>query len=742
MVKHKGILLAGLINLLLIVSTSYFDALEKTWGLHNLSTLKGLLITPQSIPDIINIEINNATFLNSPEINACLQSHHGAIDIRCFSRRLHAELIKKLHDQGADLIVFNLFFREKRGAEDDYFAEAIRTAGNVLLQDYQERRFIGSDLEIVDVTPPISPLAESAASAPLPLPEDSSLSPRLWMFLDLMHSEQDSVQSYSQPILPVVAIHLLALQQYTAQLDSALRPVSAEFAAIFASSPRHYNQRDGVYSIISTLSNLFTSAPHLPMQLAGILEKRSDIDFTAKRYLLALLRIYQRDNDFNLNPYGAEHAIKTIQYHRVDKAILDDPQLFRHKIVFVGPSVEWGRSVKGGVINTAFGAISSTEFSATAFANLRDDNALAIVTSEVALAIALFWWFVVLALQIKLSNRQAAISLGACSSLYMLGGFLLFVFGSILVPWVVVVSQALVGILTSVVARYLLQRQKLHNIIKLSLPPQLTSIFTQQDFETIKQGSNQLGVCMAADGEGYTKLGASKGEQWLANFMLAFQPVVDRCVRKHQGAIKDWAGDGMVALWIERPDRHPQPREYNWFKRRPPLLSDIRKQALHAALALQTDIASFNQTRNVHFPLRIGISYGAMWLSFVDELKAFGDTINVASRVEALNKELQTRILVTEDMLADQEEFVVRRVGNFQLRGQKQAIPLFELMGLKHSIHPELEELIQQFELALRSHEQGLTAQSQAMFSDILKNYPNDGPSQYYYQKRAATLND
>jgi adenylate cyclase len=60
---------------------------------------------------------------------------------------------------------------------------------------------------------------------------------------------------------------------------------------------------------------------------------------------------------------------------------------------------------------------------------------------------------------------------------------------------------------------------------------------------------------------------------------------------------------------------------------------------------------------------------------------AYGDTINVAARLEAANKQLGTRICVSAILAAKVEEFRGRPVGDLILRGRTEALRAFEPLG-------------------------------------------------------------
>jgi len=69
------------------------------------------------------------------------------------------------------------------------------------------------------------------------------------------------------------------------------------------------------------------------------------------------------------------------------------------------------------------------------------------------------------------------------------------------------------------------------------------------------------------------------------------------------------------------------------------------------------------------------------------EFSAIGDAVNLASRLESLNKELKTSMLVGEsvsELIA--EEFILRPCGSVGVKGKQKPVAVFELIGPKPAV--------------------------------------------------------
>ena len=111
---------------------------------------------------------------------------------------------------------------------------------------------------------------------------------------------------------------------------------------------------------------------------------------------------------------------------------------------------------------------------------------------------------------------------------------------------------------------------------------------------------------------------------------------------------------------------------------------------------------------------------------------ALGENINLASRMEGLNKYLGTTVLATGDTYAAIENQIVSRCcGRFRLKGFEKAVEVHELIGVAaeaEATRPWREA----FAEALKRFQQRDFTAAEAGFRRTLELHPNDGPAQFY----------
>lgn len=174
---------------------------------------------------------------------------------------------------------------------------------------------------------------------------------------------------------------------------------------------------------------------------------------------------------------------------------------------------------------------------------------------------------------------------------------------------------------------------------------------------------------------GFTGMSETLGEAILP-LLGDFLSAASAAILAQNGTIDKFIGDAVMAFWGA------------------PAAND--RQALAAcaaALDLQRRLEEGHQRRaELGLPplrARIGINTGTVLVGNVgtdDRLSytAIGDAVNIASRLEGLNKEFATQILIGEATKeAAGDAILVRRVDRVAVKGREQELTIYELLGLR-----------------------------------------------------------
>jgi adenylate cyclase len=720
---------------------SWGEEMESQWGLKLLSRLRNRIDGDLGPKDVVILNIDRQAFFDAryPALTQCVQHSKGQPLQRCWPRTRYGEIIATLKQRGAALVILNVLFVDPKEREDWPLAAAIREAGNVLLQDYLSPNPTGVTSEFIAVSPPPSPLPEAAAAtAPLPVRDSRGELIQLWTAIPSVRMTPEGNVAELRPTLPVMALHLMVLRQSLDQLTEALKP----FAPAIADYLEEHRDDPGpnalAEGLASRLMMLFDRQPELAGEVLEHLDGLPVRD-RSNAYLNALLRLYRSDHALYLNPYGPAGTVTTLTL----QALEDDSDVFRGKVVVIAPSQELGRPVKGGTFPTVFSEIGSGELLATAYANLVEDRLLKPLPATAQAVLALAWGYLVTLAAARLPVAWGIAVLTALTAVFLTTALAAFRNEVIWTPVVSPSIQVIAALLVGFACRYQEQQRRIRELIAIKIPAALVPVLERAETPLAGDFIHCDGVCLVTDGEGYTALTDARDGKWLAHFMKDYQAVVERPVREHGGTVKDWAGDGMMALWWTRASdaapgtRRPGNLMQRWLSRARggPLQRrrvDRRTYALDAALHIQERVVRFTREREIRFPIRIGLNFGPMWIAYAGELKAFGDTLNTTQRLESLNKVLGTRILVSEPVIAGITGYTTRDLGIFVLPGKKQPLRVHELLGHTARVSAGLHTLAGGFANALERFEKGDWHGAFELFALLREDFPDDGPTHFY----------
>ena len=133
---------------------------------------------------------------------------------------------------------------------------------------------------------------------------------------------------------------------------------------------------------------------------------------------------------------------------------------------------------------------------------------------------------------------------------------------------------------------------------------------------------------------------------------------------------------------------------------------------------------------------RIGINTGEAIvgnMGYKDRLSytALGDTVNLASRLEGLNKHYGTRILISEttyDRVRD--EFVARPVDMVAVKGKNTAVGIYELLIEKDQAGQDQLAFVSLCEEGMKSYLRREWTKAEECFRAVLQTRPDDQPAQ------------
>lgn len=248
--------------------------------------------------------------------------------------------------------------------------------------------------------------------------------------------------------------------------------------------------------------------------------------------------------------------------------------------------------------------------------------------------------------------------------------------------------------------------------------------------EMVQPRKTEVSV-MFSDVRDFTSISEQLDAQELALLLNGYLTEMTKILFEHRGTLDKYIGDAVMALW-GAPFQQP----------------NHAREACHTALAMKGRIAELQeQWRAGNQPvLRVGFgistgfaSVGNMGSSLRYGYTAMGDVVNLASRLEGLNKEYHTQIITSEDTYraATDHELVFRELDLIRVKGKKKPVAIYELLAVRNG-NPEPVELAGMFGEALACYRACAWTDAIDRFVKIKFRWPEDGPSQVFLERCLA----
>jgi len=226
------------------------------------------------------------------------------------------------------------------------------------------------------------------------------------------------------------------------------------------------------------------------------------------------------------------------------------------------------------------------------------------------------------------------------------------------------------------------QRQQIRSAFGYYLSPHMVEQLAKSPEKLVLGGEERRMTILFSDVRGFTTISEHYKDdpQGLTRLMNRFLTPLTNAIIERKGTIDKYIGDAIMAFWNAPVDDGDQ--EAN--------ACDAALEMQARAQALNVELKREAETNGgVYMPLRIGIGLntgpcvvGNMGSDFRFNYSVLGDTVNVASRLEARTKDYRLPLVIgSRTAEKAKEKFATMEIDLIQVKGKKEPEAVFAVLG-------------------------------------------------------------
>jgi adenylate cyclase len=267
------------------------------------------------------------------------------------------------------------------------------------------------------------------------------------------------------------------------------------------------------------------------------------------------------------------------------------------------------------------------------------------------------------------------------------------------------------------------QRKHVKETFRQYVAPLVVEEMLRQPGRLKLGGEEKVLTVLFSDLEGFTGYSERYTPGEMIGMLSEYFGKVTEQVFAHRGTLKEYVGDELMAFF-------GAPLEQ----------TDHAARACGAALAMREVRhalgAEWTKTGRPVLRARTGINSGLMLVGNLGSRYRFaygvlGDQVNLASRLEGLNRAYGTEILIGEDTAQLVEgAFLLREIDMVRVKGRKQAVRVYELLARVGTVlPPEQEKALAAYAAGIAAYRRQSWDEALDHFGQARRLWPEDGPS-------------
>jgi adenylate cyclase len=285
------------------------------------------------------------------------------------------------------------------------------------------------------------------------------------------------------------------------------------------------------------------------------------------------------------------------------------------------------------------------------------------------------------------------------------------------------------GATAVLVADETLEKTRIRRMFQQYLPPAVVRQLIHRPELLALGGEERVATVLFSDVKGFSRVAEGLAPTALVALLNEYLTAMTDVVVEHGGVIDKYLGDALMAEFGV-----PIP------------LDDHAVRACRAALGMRDELRRLREewTRRGMPALhaRTGVNTGRVLVGNLGSFRmmdytCMGDQVNLASRLEGVNKEYGTQILVSEFTWREvQAHFIGREIDRVRVVGRGEAVGVYELIAVREAgVDEGTAALMAGFAGALALFRGRRFGAALDAFETLAERFPEDGPTAVYLDR-------
>lgn len=411
------------------------------------------------------------------------------------------------------------------------------------------------------------------------------------------------------------------------------------------------------------------------------------------------------------------------------------PEIFKNKAVFIGATAAGLLDLK----TTPFSPMEpypGVEIYATIYSNILEGDYIRHVSAG--------WWLIFVILMTvglgyawqRLKIWEAVLISAGCFVIPVLISVFLFQSRHYFFPVVQPDLAIVLAVMAVLIVNYLTEgreKAQVKRVFNRYLHPTVVETLTQNP-ENIEMGGKEIeATVLFTDLQDFTSTSELFTPHQIVELLNEYFGLVETIIFQRNGMLDKYTGDGIMAVFgapIEAADH-----------------------ALRSARAV-VDFQKLSKMtiekagKPVQFVTRVGVNSGRLIAGNIGspnrmDYTAIGDTVNLAARLEGVNKIYGTQNLISEttyEMI--KTRIICQEIDHIRVKGRDAALRIYTIVGEMDKVDNKLKEALSFHADALRLYRQRDYKNAILRFKEVLHRLPGDPVARVFIGRCSSLLDN